>query len=906
MKNKLTADRIVYLAAPAAVTFILLLIYAKNGFYPFGIGTVSWCDMDQQVLPLLLTFKNIVRSGGSLLYSFQMGGGMNFWGVFFFFLASPLHLLVLIVPDARLMEFMNILTLLKMALCALTMCLYLKKHHHRPVICLILSVLYAFSGYQMMFFQNTIWMDCAVIFPLLVLSFEELAAHKKARFYILMISLQMILCYYIGYMVIILTILYFSVLAITLDKEKRDGIFPRFITASLIAAGITAIIWIPSLLQFFSSGRETSIVETLENKNFFSHLPTTFPFLFPSAFALVAVFYGILHEPVKKGLTKNYLLLLFLLLVPVFIEPINTMWHTGSYMSFPVRYGFMLVFFLMSLAAHYLENLSFVPVINDRVSRILVFFILLLVVFLGGYLTRKYISAQLPMLVNYTHHLWGNTSSVAGLSLIALLEAFLSLLLIRAVLKGWLKPAAFGILSMLLICFSVWNNSDVYMTSADSEDHVEKYQESVDLAAFKPSADQSLPFYRMKMKQKYFHANTLGSLGYASLGHYTSLTSQSYMFAMKNLGYSSYWMEVGGYGGTHLTDAYFSIGYQVEWADGMSARYANDTYKITQNPFYLPLGVISSSSNDGTNGLESKTRFENQQLLWSKLFPESEIGLTLYEPSMLSDCLLYTNEKGLYQLRLDHSGSESFILYSIDITDPTTLYFDCFDELSNHLSEHIYKSFRIYVDDENVMNLYPTSLNNGLIDLGTFENQHVEIRVELLQAVSCRSFGVLGLNLSLLEEAVSSCHTLNLTMSSARSLSGYSTDDEPGGTVFLSLPYDSGLTLRIDGKKAPLLESFDGFCAFVLPSGHHEITISYLPPGFVLGAVLSLVFLILFVLFLLLPKLHEFYLGCCGRKVVSQISMLLVLLAGIVVFVMIYVFPMIIFILEKLDVAELI
>ncbi|MBQ7059228.1 MAG: YfhO family protein [Firmicutes bacterium] len=906
MKNKLTADRIVYLAAPAAVTFILLLIYAKNGFYPFGIGTVSWCDMDQQVLPLLLTFKNIVRSGGSLFYSLQMGGGMNFWGVFFFFLASPLHLLVLIVPDARLMEFMNILTLLKMALCALTMCLYLKKHHHRPLLCFILSVLYAFSGYQMMFFQNTIWMDCAVIFPLLVLSFEELAAHKKARFYILMISLQMILCYYIGYMVIILTILYFTLLTITLDKEKQDGIFPRFITASLIAAGITAVIWIPSLLQFFSSGRETSIVETLENKDLFSHLQTTLPFLFPSAFAIIAVFYGMLHEPVQKGLTKNYLLLLFLLLIPIFIEPVNTMWHTGSYMSFPVRYGFMLVFFLISLAAHYLEKISFVSVISDRISRILVFLILLLIVFLGGYLTRTYISAQLPSLVNYTHHLWGNASSLVGLSLIAMLEGIVCLLLIRAALKGWLKPIAFGILSMFLICFSVCNSSDVYLTSADSENHVEDYQAAVDLAAFKSAADQSLPFYRMKMKQKYFHANTLGSLGYNSLGHYTSLTSQSYMFAMKNLGYSSYWMEVGGYGGTHLTDAYFSIGYQVEWADGMNARYANDTYKITQNLYYLPLGVISAASNDGTCGLESKTRFENQQLLWSKLFPETEIGLTLYEPSMLSNCRFSIDENGLYQLRRDHSGSQSYIHYSIDITDPTTLYFDCFDELSNHLSEHIYKSFRVYIDEATIINLYPTSLNNGLIELGTFENQHLEIEVELLQAVSCRSFGILGLDNSLLKEAISSCRTLNLTTSSARSLHGYSSDDEPGGTVFLSLPYDSGLTLRIDGKKAPLSESFDGFCAFVLPSGHHEITISYLPPGFVLGAVISLVFLILFVLFLFLPKLHEVYLGCCERKVVNQISMLLVLLAGIVVFVMIYVFPMIIFILEKLNVAELI
>ncbi len=906
MKQKFTADRIVFLAAPAAVSFILLLIYAINGFYPFGIGTVSWCDMDQQVLPLLLTFKNILRSGGSLLYSLQMGGGMNFWGVFFFFLASPLHFLVLLVPDAHLMEFMNVLTLLKLALCAFTACFYLRKHHHRPMLCLILSVLYAFSGYQLMFYQNTIWMDCAAIFPLLVLSFEELAAHKKARYYILMISLQMIFCYYIGYMVIILTLLYFSVLAITLDKEKRKAIFPRFIVASLIAAGITAIVWLPSLMQFFSSGRETSVIETLENKDLFSHLQTTLPFLFPSVFAIVAVLYGMMHEPLRKGLTKNYLILLFFLLIPILIEPINTMWHTGSYMSFPVRYGFMLVFFLIALSAHYLEKISFVQIISDRTSRILFTLALFFLVILGGVLTRLYVKVQLPMLVNYTHHLWGSASSLAGLSLLALIESLLCFILIRSVMKGWLKPIAFGVISMLLICFSIWNNSDVYLTSADSDEHVKKYQEAVDLANFKPVADRSLPFYRMKMKQKYFHANTLGSLGYASLGHYTSLTSQSYMFAMKNLGYSSYWMEVGGYGGTQLTDAYFSVGYQVEWADGLSARYANDTYKITQNPYYVPLGIISSASNQGTNVLLTKTRFENQILLWNKLFPEHTPGLTYYEPSMTSGVRIYMDESGTYQLRGDYSGSDSLIHYTIDVTDPTTLYFDCFDELSNHLSEHINKSFRIYLDDTIIISQYPTSLNNGLIDLGTYENQSVEIQVELLQPVSCRSFGVFGLNLSSLEEALSSCRTLNLTPSSARTLKSYTSDDEPGGTVFLSLPFDKGLTLRLDGKKAPLMESFDGFCAFEIPAGHHEITISYLPPGFLTGCLISLISLILMLLFLLLPKFHEIYTTCCKKKLVDQISLLLMIFAGSLVFVMIYVFPMIIYIMQKLHMTKLI
>ena len=102
------------------------------------------------------------------------------------------------------------------------------------------------------------------------------------------------------------------------------------------------------------------------------------------------------------------------------------------------------------------------------------------------------------------------------------------------------------------------------------------------------------------------------------------------------------------------------------------------------------------------------------------------------------------------------------------------------------------------------------------------------------------------------------------------------------------------------------MESFDGFCAFEIPAGHHEITISYLPPGFLAGCLISLISLILMLLFLLLPKFHEIYTNCCKKKLVDQISLLLMIFAGSLVFVMIYVFPMIIYILQKLHVTELI
>ena len=44
----------------------------------------------------------------------------------------------------------------------------------------------------------------------------------------------------------------------------------------------------------------------------------------------------------RREATATFLVLL-LTLVPVIIEPINKMWHTGSYQAFPVRYGYITV-----------------------------------------------------------------------------------------------------------------------------------------------------------------------------------------------------------------------------------------------------------------------------------------------------------------------------------------------------------------------------------------------------------------------------------------------------------------------------------------------------------------------------------------------------------------------------------
>lgn len=82
---------------PIAVIVIGLAVFAGSGLYPFGDKTLAWCDMHQQVLPLLLDFKDILEGKGDFFFNWQNAGGMNFLGVFLFFISSPFSLLVAFV-----------------------------------------------------------------------------------------------------------------------------------------------------------------------------------------------------------------------------------------------------------------------------------------------------------------------------------------------------------------------------------------------------------------------------------------------------------------------------------------------------------------------------------------------------------------------------------------------------------------------------------------------------------------------------------------------------------------------------------------------------------------------------------------------------------------------------------------
>ena len=128
----------------------------------------------------------------------------------------------------------------------------------------------------------------------------------------------------------------------------------------------------------------------------------------------------------------------------------------------------------------------------------------------------------------------------------------------------------------------------------------------------------------------------------------------------------------------------------------------------------------------------------------------------------------------------------------------------------------------------------------------------VLIDIQVLQSVTCSSFGVFGIDHNLLESGLDQANTLALTADDRR-ITGTAHTQE-AATVFLSIPYDEGWHLQIDGETATLSQAFLGFMSFQLPAGSHSIRLTYLPPGFILGLCLTLFGLLLCLAIKILQK----------------------------------------------------
>lgn len=879
------------LIAPVFVMIILLSVFYACHLYPFGDKTLSWCDMNQQVIPFLMDFKDILSGKADMFLNMQNAGGMSFWGVFLFFLSSPFTFLVAFVDKADMYFFANILVLLKMMLSAFTASLYFKNKFSNLHILqnAAISVMYAFCGYTMFYYQNNVWLDIMYLFPILLLGLSKLIDEGKVLLYIISFSAIMAVNFYLSYMVSIFIVLSFGIYTyfITPKEKRRKNIFLLCISTLMVAL-ITAVIWLPSLMQYLNSARTGSIISSLKTGGFFTRFDTTVSVILCTS----AVFCGIILYLLflkKLPQTAHYTFLIFILtLIPVFIEPINKMWHTGNYQAFPVRYGYITIFFGLILFAHIISyiNHSTISIKSSNLAVIFVAMVCVSIVFVAGCIILE---MDYNAVIAYTRTLWGNSQGFRLLIIFSLITTFAYFIIILLYKYKKLSKLVFSIFLCAVVVLEAIFNSSVYIASASRS--IKNEIPIIDLSD--KIKDNSL--FRVKTDEKYFDVNLVGSLGYNTLNHYTSLTSQDFMYTMKKLGYSSYWMEVGSNGGTKLTDAILWNKYSVINTKKSNVDdkiiYSNEEYSIKQNKLSLPIGIIMQTENiNDIKNIPLTDRFDIQQYIFESVFNSKEKLFVKYRPTWFNN-LNYTLGD-THKLTLKDNMFNGVMIYSIPVSEKQTLYFDCFDKLSNNLIEPINSSFSIYVNGKLLQEEYPSQKQNGLVNLGTFENETVNIEIRLLKDVDAVSFGIAGLKDEVLENSLKKVKTINLEQNRNK-ITGTINSENDDDYLLIPITCNNGFTAFVNNNESAIVKVFDSMMAVKLCKGLNNISLTFIPKGFKIGSIISLLSIIVTAIFSLLSKHKKWeYKKIC---ILETFASAVFIVLSILIFMSVYIFPIIIY-----------
>ncbi len=838
---------------PILTMLVFLTVFALNDFFPFGNGLLSWCDMNQQTIPMINTYKDIFENGYGLFQNFNHAAGMNLYGVFFFFCASPFNILTLFVDKADIPQFMNILVIIKLSTAGAAASYFFSKRYSASstLIKVMLGILYAFSGYGMLFYQNIIWLDIMVLFPLILLSCYILIENNKALPLIITLSAATIINYYLSFMLYLFLVFFFAVKL--LYKKLTRETCAKLGIAAILSLLISSVVWIPSLIQYTSSARTEGLISSLKSSEFLTHYETILPVLLCSALPLCVVILSAGMGKLKPYTDK--LLIAALMIIPIIIEPINKMWHTGNYMSFPVRYGFITVFLLIELCC---------DVINDVKSEITCkhsdYYSIASVILcsLGGIFTVWYTQKNLNTLSSYTSTLWGSDASMQGiLSIFTVAFIIYGIIFIFLRSKKIQKHIFIICACLLILCESI-ASINIYVISAENSFDYNNYKKILETSS--QLNDDS--FYRVNMYKKYTDANNLSGFSVNALAHYTSLNSADYMEVAKMMGYSGYWMEINSSGGSLLSNALMGVKYTLK-ENGAS-------YCFEENKIYPPIIFSNTPFNEVLQG-------DRLTALDDALSGVTGGGIVKKSRADL--------EKNSNDIKFLNQGTT--LNYSVNVKEPTMIYVDCYNGFSNALVEPINNALSIYVNNNLINSNYPSQHDNGLCCIGEFENTTVNISINVKKSVEPSSFGVYGIDVKKFEDSVKNINGISLIQSGG-SLNGEITDPTPKHAL-LSVPYKDGMKVTIGGKAVKITKSFIGLTSFNTNGLTGEIKITYTPKGFVLGMILSILGV------LCAAIIAKYFMDKDSPKWIRDTSHYLFTIVAFVFIAAVYIFPIIVY-----------
>lgn len=815
-------ERAIYLLSFLLPLILMIAMMISKKVFPFGDKCILRTDFYHQYLPFHTELQYKLKNFSNLFYTLNVGLGTNFISLFAYYLASPFNLLLLIIPENFVIEYLTLMVILKIALSSLTMSYYLvKKYDTDSFVVIFFAIFYSMSGYMAAYYWNVMWLDNIVLFPLLMYGFERMYNNKFKPFvYIITLGLSILCNYYIGTITCIFLFIYFFFYSI-LREVKIKAFFKNLAKTaiySIIGIMLAGVLLIPifyafnttasSDISFPKSAREYfTIIEVIARhlpfvkvENGIEYWPNLYCGIF--CFALIILYFISKKVKLKEKIVYGVLFLFFIASFSISI--LDFVWHIFKFPnSLPARQSFIYIFLLLSVCIKPLLKLKSVKE-RDIIMAFVIPIAFLIII------EKSVININVGFYSVYT----------AIIFLIIYLVLFLCYNN-----KKYDKNIIFYI-TIIVVCFEVFIN--MYQTSISTikrDDYV-KNTSSIKIMV-KGLENVTDDFYRVEraeMKTK----NDGAFMHFPSASIFSSSAYADGTEFYKNYGMEASTNAYSTTGSTPFADSLLSIRYKIyekeeKHAKELNKRLISDDGEVFmyQNLDTLPFSYILT--NDFIKDYDKSSG--NPATVQNNFSRTLKVGTLLDKMDIKIDgkTATFTTEKAgdYYAFIRDKGIKEVTVIYPNTTKTFKNLNRGYFIELG-YVEANTDLEFRN--DDNN---------DELLMELFSFNFETLKRVVEKL-----------GFNGNF-ENVFIKDNDIN-----------YIINSQIDGTCVVTLPYDKGFKLYVDGVETEHKKVLDFFLGFDVKKGKHDIKLVYTPGGFYIGLMVSIAgIILLIVLFVVYGKI---------------------------------------------------
>ncbi|WP_124059087.1 YfhO family protein [Vaginisenegalia massiliensis] len=861
MKKKL-----VYLLSAIMPVLVILVSWKFNDFYPFGNKTLMAVDFGYQYIDLFAFMRKAILSGdwSSFAYSFSKSLGGTTVGMWAYYLMSPFNLIYLFFKPAQFPIAVVLIILLRYAAMGLSFAYFLTKRYPAPAnrqgLIVLFATIYALNGFNVAYQMNVIFFDILVMLPLLLVGLEELLDGGKPLKFCVMLAISVVMQFYMAYMACIF-IVFYAIYYVLIHQEvertvgqrlgdlvKRLG---RLALYAILSVAVIAAFVSPVLFNLMNSKGQLQSGMTFEWKFQLNPLDIlakfmmgafdnkswsagpSLPNIYVASLGLAGSIYFFVSKQFRrldKAVAASILLIFFFSICHEFT---SKLWHMGQNPAgFFHRFSWLIAFFLLFLAYRAFRYESQID--------------------------KKWVGFGLILT-----GLWYGVVQTHTYSFLLDWQVYASIICMLTVILALTSD----------IKWKWWLVALVTMGELGANAYLSQYTlgyvEADKFADAVTNIDQAVDLVRPGQKDFYRVANLFTRskndpfmYDFPGVSNFSSSLEQSTRDVFDRFG-SNGINAATTYNGTALTDALFGIEYFMDdkpleqanakhyygFYNGYTRKDIVETispiketpyFAIYQNPLRLPLAYGVNQATVGIQMVNGQP-ITNQNKVLQAMAGNKQIYFTASKPHkiVINNIAISKDTAGKQVFSRKDTTKTGLIKFQftpktdhpVSLFAPTALSFSDTNQNNITLDGQPYG----YLKKFTAAQLF--NLSAGAKD----KLLSVDVTTQTKEPLNLDNLLFVEQDTKAIRQVLEKRQAQGMTVTSwtNNQVLGTVSISDDSKWMMTSIPYDQGWAVQVDGEQVPTINAWQGFLAYPITKGQHQIKMTYIPPGLYLGLAIS-------------------------------------------------------------------